>query len=118
MKIALLDAFPQAPFTAEREFIARCAGVLERLGHEAIAVSTSNQIIEYDPDIVFSTHHLAPKLTEHFTVGTLWDPFQFYKDEADRLRSIRSWDLVVPIERIETAIRGRPSFPCTPSDIG
>ena len=97
MKIALIDVFPLAQFTAEREFIFRCINVLKRFGHEAILVSTSGQIIEYNPDIVFSTHHLAPKLTEHFTIGALWDPTLFYKNEADRLRSIRSWDLVVPI---------------------
>ena len=97
MKIALIDVFPLAQFTAEREFIVRCINVLKRFGHEAISVSTSGQITEYNPDIVFSTHHLAPKLTEHFTIGTLWDPTLFYKNEADRLRSIRSWDLVVPI---------------------
>jgi hypothetical protein len=98
LKIALLDAFPLKSCTAEREFITRCIGVLEKLGHQAISVSTTRQIAQYDPDIVFSTHDFAPKLTEHFTIGALWSPTLFYKDDRERLRNIRSWDLVVPID--------------------
>jgi Glycosyl transferase family 2 len=98
MRIALIDAFPLARYTAEHEFIARCIKVLKTFGHDAIKVATTPEIMAYNPDLVISTHDLAPKLTDHFTIGVLWSPTQFYKNDEARLQNIRSWDLVVPID--------------------
>jgi hypothetical protein len=96
--LLLVDAFPLAPFTAEREFIARCLNVLSKLGHEAISVATTVEIHKFNPDLVISTHDLAAKLTEHFTIGSLWSPTPFYKDDESRLKNIMSWDIVVPMD--------------------
>lgn len=98
MKIALFDAFPLVPFNAERELIARCLKVFAKLGHKAISVSTSGEVAEFNPDIVLCTHERSPKLTEHFTIGALWSPTLFYKDNPELLRNIRSWDLIIPID--------------------
>jgi hypothetical protein len=97
MKIALLDAFPRLEFSAEKEFIIRCIEVFRRLGHEAREIITSDQVMGFGPDFVFVTHDIVPKMTEHFTVGPLWSPTEFYKNDRERLRAIRSWDLVLPI---------------------
>lgn len=97
MKIAFLNAFPNLSHSAEREFIQRCIAVLPKLGHVAIEVTTSDDIIAFDPTFVVITHEFAAKTTAHYTVGLLWSPTQFYKDDPERVKAIRSWDLVVPI---------------------
>ncbi|CCJ07931.1 glycosyltransferase [Methylocystis sp. SC2] len=97
MKIALLNAFPNLAHSAEREFINRSIAAFERLGHEAVAVVTSGEIIDFDPSFVIVTHEFVPKLTSHYTVGLLWSPTQFYKSDPDRVKAIRSWDLVAPV---------------------
>jgi hypothetical protein len=97
MKIALLNAFPNLSHSAEREFIQRCLAVFPKLGHVAIEVTTSDNIIAFDPAFVVITHEFVAKTTAHYTVGLLWGPTQFYKDDPERVKAIRSWDLVVPI---------------------
>jgi hypothetical protein len=97
MKIALLNAFPNLLYSAEREFIARAVAVLGALGHEARSAVTSDEIIAFDPDLVILTHEFAAKTTDHYTVGLLWSPTQFYRGDEERIKAIRSWDLVVPI---------------------
>ncbi len=97
MKIAFLNAFPNLSHSAEREFIQRCVAVLPKLGHVAIEAVTSDDILAFDPTFVVITHEFAAKTTAHYTVGLLWGPTQFYKDDPDRVKAIRSWDLVVPI---------------------
>ncbi len=97
MKIALLNAFPNLSHSAEKEFIERCLADLGTLGHDAYSVITSDDIIALNPDIVIVTHEFVAKTTDHFTVGLLWSPTEFYKNEAQRVKAIRSWDLVVPI---------------------
>jgi phosphoglycerol transferase len=97
MKIAFLNAFPNLSHSAEREFIQRCVRVLSKLGHNPIEVTTSDEILAFDPTFVVITHEFAAKTTPHYTVGLLWGPTQFYKDDTQRVKAIRSWDLVVPI---------------------
>jgi hypothetical protein len=97
MKIALLNAFPNLLHSAEREFIERSIAVLGALGHQARSVVTSDDTMAWDPDLVIVTHEFVAKTTDHFTVGLLWSPTQFYKNDEARLKAIRSWDLVVPI---------------------
>ena len=100
MKIALVDAFPVSPFSAEREFIARCINVLSKIGHEAISAATTADIDKFDPDLVIVTHELSAKLTDHFTIGPLWSPTQFYKNDENCLQSIVTWDIAVPMDDI------------------
>jgi hypothetical protein len=97
MKVALLNAFPNLLHSAEREFIERCVAVLGAMGHHALSVVTSDDIVTFEPDLVIVTHEFVAKTTDHFTVGLLWSPTLFYKDDEERLKAIRSWDLVVPI---------------------
>jgi phosphoglycerol transferase len=99
MKIAILNAFPNLSHSAEREFIRRSEVVLEAQGHTAMCVTTSDEIDAFAPDFVLLTHEFVPKLTDHFTVGLLWSPTQFYKNDPARVKAIRSWDLTVPINR-------------------
>ena len=97
MKIALLNAFPNLLHSAEREFIERALGVLRSMGHEARSAVTSDEIVAFGPDLVILTHEFAAKTTDHYTVGLLWSPTQFYRGDEERVKAIRSWDLVVPI---------------------
>jgi len=97
MKVAILNVFPNLSYSAEREFIRRCIAVLDKMGHQGFCVVTSDDIIHCDPDVVLITHEFAAKLTDHFTVGFLWSPTHGYRDAHDRIKAIRSWDLVVPI---------------------
>jgi hypothetical protein len=129
MKIALLNAFPNLLHSAEREFIERGIAVLRALGHEARSVVTSDETIAFNPDLVILTHEFAAKTTDHFTVGLLWSPTQFYRGDEGRVKSIRSWDLVVPINaatrryarsihfplRHRTAVSDLDFFPSAPA---
>jgi phosphoglycerol transferase len=111
MKVALLNAFPNLPHSAEREFIERCVTVLGALGHEAHRVVTSDDIMACNPDLVIVTHEFVAKTTDHFTAGLLWSPTQFYRDDDERLKSIRSWDLVVPINAATRRFATNLHFP-------
>jgi len=97
MKVALFNAFPNLSYSAEREFIERCLAVLAAQGVEARSAITSDELIAFDPDLVIVTHEFVAKTTDHFTAGLLWSPTRFYRDDPARLKAIRSWDLVVPI---------------------
>ncbi|MGO9005634.1 MAG: DUF7024 domain-containing protein [Beijerinckiaceae bacterium] len=97
MRIALFNAFPNLSHSAEIELIRRFIHVFGELGHEAVEVMCSDEIVAFAPDLVLVTHEFVPKMTDHFTAGALWSPTRFYKNDEDRLKSIRSWDLIVPI---------------------
>jgi Glycosyl transferase family 2 len=97
MRIALFNAFPCLPFSAEKEFIQRCRSIFATMEHDAHEVCTSGEVIRLNPDLILATHDLVPKLTEHFTVGVLWHPTHYYSGDAERLKNIASWDLIVPI---------------------
>jgi phosphoglycerol transferase len=111
MKITLLNAFPNLGSTAEKEFIARCVAVLGKLGHEAMEAGTSSEIIAFDPDFVLSTHDFAAKLTDHFTIGTAWNPTVFCKNDPDRMACMRSWDLALPVSEASRRFLGDIHFP-------
>lgn len=111
MKLALLNAFPNLRHSAEREFIERCVAVLGRMGHQARSVVTSDEIMAFDPDVVIVTHEFVAKTTDHFTVGLLWSPTQFYRDDEERLKAIRSWDLVFPINAATRRVATNLHFP-------
>jgi phosphoglycerol transferase len=97
MKIAIHNAFPNLAFSAEREFISRCIFVLSALGHDVRAVAHSDEVYDFGPDFIIITHEYVPKLTDHYTVGLMWSPTVFSKNEPERHKAIRSWDLAVPI---------------------
>ncbi|WP_409560623.1 glycosyltransferase [Hyphomicrobium sp. MC8b] len=92
MRIAITDSLPNRPYTAEREFIRRFAVAAKNVGHEAIEVVTSNDILRCQPDVVLCLHEFTPKLTGYPTFGVMWSPPAFYRHDADRIRSIRSYD--------------------------
>lgn len=92
MKIALVDAFPNRPKTAEREFIRRSQWALERLGWSGHWVVTSDEIMELRPDVVVATHEFTPKVTPFPTVGLMWSPPIFFRDDPNRVRAFRSYD--------------------------
>lgn len=92
MRIAIQDSFPNAPITAEKEFIRRAVIALGRLGHHAVSVETSDEIIAYRPDVVLVTHYRTPKLTAFPTVGLMWSPPPFYSWALDLCRNILSYD--------------------------
>jgi phosphoglycerol transferase len=71
MKIALVNAFPNLAHSAEKEFIKRSILVFQKLGHEAIEVGTSDEIIGCDPTFVVVTHEFVAKTAQHYTVGFL-----------------------------------------------
>ena len=97
MRIGLLNAFPWLEFSAEREFIRRCILVLRRAGHEAEELRDSDEVAAFAPDVVVSTHQFAPKLTDHFTVGTGWNPLSGILGDERQYAWLRSWDMTLPI---------------------
>ncbi len=107
----MLNAFPNLRHSAEREFIERCVAVLGRLGHRACSALTSDDVIAFNPDVVIVTHEFVAKTTDHFTAGLLWSPTQFYQDDEARLKAIRSWDLVVPINAATRRLARSLHFP-------
>ncbi len=111
MKIVLLNAFPNLLHSAEREFIERAIAVLRAMGHDARSAVTSDEIVAIHPDLVILTHEFAAKTTDHYTVGLLWSPTQFYRGDEGRVKAIRSWDLVVPINAATRSFARSIHFP-------
>lgn len=92
MLIALTDSFPNSEQNAEKEFIRRFKAVAERAGHSAIEVTTSDDILDCKPDFVLCMHEFSPKLTPYTTIGVMWSPPAFSRNDPYRLRCIRSYD--------------------------
>ena len=92
MRIAVTDSWPNLLFSAEREFIRRFKVAAKNVGHEAIEVTTSSDILRCQPDVVLCLHEFTPKLTRFPTFGVMWSPPEFYRHDAYRIRSIRSYD--------------------------
>jgi phosphoglycerol transferase len=111
MKVALFNALPNFSVSAEREFIQRSLSILNKYGHFAIEVTTSDEITDYDPDLVIATHEFVAKTTQHFTAGLLWSPTQFYKNDPQRIKAIRSWDLIVPANDLVRSFAKDLHFP-------
>jgi hypothetical protein len=103
MRFGLIDAYPGRA-SAEREFIARCVIVAERLGHEAVGLTPDGRIVDaegrigdaVDPgalDFVVALHHDAPKALPVFTYGALWIPLREDPGaHVANMRNILSWD--------------------------
>lgn len=92
MRIALVDTFPNMEFKAELEFFARFHIAATRLGHESRTVVTSDDVFDYDPDLVVITHDYSAKLWDVPTIGLLWSPLPFFEGDAYRERSVLSYD--------------------------
>lgn len=93
MKIALLDGFPNLENSAEAEFMKRFQIACQNLGSvEAKRVVTSDDIYEYDPDVVLTLHEYSRKLTKYPTLGLIWSPLSFYEDDQYRTLSIKGLD--------------------------
>jgi hypothetical protein len=96
MHIAVVNAFPYLPNSAEVEYIKRLTAVGEAMGHHIYEVVTSDDIHICAPDFVLTTHEFSPKLTPYFTAGVLWSPPAFYETDARRVKSILSYDAYLP----------------------
>lgn len=92
MRIAVLNAWPNLEYAAEREFIARFKLACLNLGWECIETITSDDILNADVDCVIATHEYSPKLTHVPTIGLLWNPPDFYCDDPLRIKNILSYD--------------------------
>jgi phosphoglycerol transferase len=92
MRVAVQNAFPNRPQTAEAEWIRRFFTACGRVGFEPIEVITSDDIIRCQPDCVLVTHEFSPKLTQFPTLGLNWSPPVFFAEDAVRRRSILSLD--------------------------
>jgi phosphoglycerol transferase len=92
MKIAVIDSFPNLPRTAEKEFIKRLIIAGNRIGVEIITTVTSDDIYKANPDFVIATHEYTPKLTEYLTIGAMWSPPSFFKNDIERVRNVLSYD--------------------------
>src|SRR5215475_11030191 len=73
-RVAVVKPFPNAPYTAEAEWIRRFFKVCHTLDLEAVETVTSDDIIRCNPDCVIVTHEVSPKLTEFPTLGIHWNP--------------------------------------------
>ncbi|MCE9532279.1 MAG: glycosyltransferase [Planctomycetes bacterium] len=92
MRIAILNSWPNVPLCAEKEFIVRALIALRRMGWEASEVVTSDDIKAFEPDCVLVTHEFSPKLTAFPTIGIMWSPPAFFRDDPVRIRSILTYD--------------------------
>lgn len=92
MHIAVINSFPSVIFTAEMEYIHRFMHAAKRTGHCAYEVVTSDDIHNCQPDFVIATHEFSPKLTEYFTLGTMWGPYSYILNDARKLKSVLSYD--------------------------
>jgi phosphoglycerol transferase len=92
MRIAVQNAFPNRPQTAEAEWIRRFFTACSRLGFEPVEAITSDDIIRCRPDCVLVTHEFSPKLTQFPTLGLNWSPPVFFAEDPVRRRSILSLD--------------------------
>lgn len=92
MRIAVLNSWPNLEFSAEREFIARLHLACQSLGWTCIEATTSDEIIIADTDCVLVTHEYSAKLTHVPTIGLLWSPPDYFRDDPVRVRNILSYD--------------------------
>ncbi len=92
MRIAILDSWPNLPENAEREFIARFQIACANIGVDCSVVVTSDDISACDPAVVLVSHEFSRKLTGYPTVGMIWSPLSFFRDDPYRVRSLLSYD--------------------------
>lgn len=92
MRIAVLNAWPNLEYSAEREFISRLKRSCLNLGWTCIEVVTSEEVLCAQVDCLLVTHEFSPKLTEIPTIGLLWSPPVFFNDDSLRVRSVLSYD--------------------------
>jgi phosphoglycerol transferase len=92
MRVAVQNAFPNRPQTAEAEWIRRFFTACSRLGFEPVEVIISDDIVRCRPDCVLVTHEVSPKLTEFPTLGLNWSPPVFFAGDPMRCRSVLSLD--------------------------
>ena len=90
MRIAYTEAFPDLPFTAEREFAARLSIACQRTGHELVQTANSDEVLAAAPDLVLASREFVPKLTGFPTVGLNWNPPADYAEERDRQQNLLS----------------------------
>jgi hypothetical protein len=92
MRVAVQNAFPNLPRSAEAEWIRRCFTACSRLGFEPVEVVTSDDIIRCEPDCVLVTHQVSSKLTQFPTLGLQWSPPAFFAGDPMLRRAILSLD--------------------------
>lgn len=92
MRLAVLNSWPNLEYSAEREFIARLKLACLNLGWVCIEVVTSDDVLRAQADCVIVTHEYSPKLTEVPTIGLLWNPPDFFREDPLRARSVLSYD--------------------------
>lgn len=92
MQIAVLNSWPNLEYSAEREFIARLKLACLNLGWTCIEVVTSEDVLNAQADCVIVTHEYSPKLTEIPTIGLLWNPPVYFREDPLRVRNILSYD--------------------------
>lgn len=106
MRVAIQNCWPNLPLCAEKEFINRALIAARRLSWDVAEVVTSDDIIAFDPDCVLVTHEFQPKLTRYPTIGLMWSPCNFFEDDPQRIKSILSYDGVIPgSERVASFLR-------------
>ncbi len=92
LRVAIQDSWPNLPENAEREFIKRFIIACGNVGVECQEVVTSDDIIACDPAAVLVSHEFSRKLTSVPTIGAIWSPLSFFRDDDYRLRSLMSYD--------------------------
>jgi hypothetical protein len=92
MKIALQNSFPDIPNCAESNFIFEAISALRNLGHQALEVTSPEDITAFAPDVVLTTHEITPKLTEFPTVGLMWNPPDFIRFDRQKVSNLLTYD--------------------------
>jgi hypothetical protein len=62
------------------------------LGWEAIEVSSSSEICQFDPDFVIALHFRTPKLTKYPTYGSMVSPPAYFAHDDQFVKNILSYD--------------------------
>ncbi|MDK3017606.1 glycosyltransferase [Pseudodonghicola flavimaris] len=91
-KIAFIESWPNLAFSAEREFLKRFLISCSAIDVDCRVVVTSDEINDYNPDVVLCSHEFSRKITGHPTLGVMWSPPEFFENDPYRLKSIMSYD--------------------------
>jgi len=93
MRVALHH--PSAAPRLARVFADGLRTALASAGHDAFLCGDSDTVIARAPDLVMIVDPACPKLTDHFTVGFVWESFATVERRIDWHGPISSWDLAV-----------------------
>lgn len=100
-KLAILNCYLQGGHRdiAESEAFMRLKISAENLGHEAKLFARSEDILDYNPDLVICHAYQDPKLTKFPTYGTLTMPVEWVANVERFVRNIGTYDAYISLSQ-------------------